>query len=428
MAVVATAAMLVALVLAAAPGAVVAGAAGAEPGDDSYFGRQWGLQQIGAPAAWAAARGGDVVIGVVDTGVDLGHPDLAGKVAATADCVGRPCTDGGGQDANGHGTLVSGIAAAVTGNARGIAGVAPDATLVVAKALTADGDGRIEDIDAAIRWVVDRGADVVNLSLGDPQFLVTSLMGTPLRTGIEYAWSRGAVPVLAAGNYNTGVAELGSQNYGSLNAIVVGATDRTGAVASYSSAIGNAKWGAVAPGGSGASGADNNIISTYLSGDYASSAGTSMAAPHVSGALAVLLSQGLSPTAAVQRLLGTLDRIPCGPGCQGRLNLAAAVGPGRTVPPASPADTTAPPTTRRLATTTSIPAPTSTAPPTSAPAPTVLPDPTELAAGRGASLDRPGRGRRNPIPIAAAVVLLAGTGAALATVAVRLRLRGAGGW
>ena len=86
----------------------------------------------------------------------------------------------------------------------------------------------------------------------------------------------------------------------------------------------------MAPGGSGASGADNNVISTTSGGGYASSAGTSMAVPHVSGAVALLLAQGLSPSAAVSRLLGGLDRVPCGAGCQGRLNVALPrVGPGR---------------------------------------------------------------------------------------------------
>ena len=403
----------------------------AAPGDDPFQPRQWALQQIGAPAAWAAARGSGVTIGVVDTGVDLSHPDLAGKIVGSADCVGRPCTAGGGQDANGHGTLVSGIAAAATGNGRGVAGVAPEANLLVAKVLASNGEGRIEDINAGIRWVVDRGAKVVNLSLGDPQFLVTSLLGTPLRTGIEYAWSRGAVPVLASGNYNTGIAELGSQNYGSLNAIVVGATDRAGAVAPYSSAIGNAKWGAVAPGGSGAGGADNNVISTYLGGEYASTAGTSMAAPHVSGALAVLLSQGLSPTAAVQRLLGTVDRISCGRGCQGRLNLAAATGPAPVTPPVPATEAPAPPTTSARAprsSTTAPPSTTTSAPPpaTSTPTPTLVIDPSELAAGRTRST---GSGAaRNPLPIAAATVLLVGVAGALATTVVRLRFTGAGGW
>ena len=160
---------------------------------------------------------------------------------------------------------------AATGNGRGVAGVAPDTRIVVARVLGPNGEGRAEDVNLGIRWVVDHGARVVNLSLGDPNFVLNSVQGTPLRSAIDYAWSKGAVPVLASGNYGAG--GLGSQNYGNLNAIVVGATDRSGAVAGYSSPVGNAKWGIVAPGGSGVSGPDNNVISTASGGGYASLGG-----------------------------------------------------------------------------------------------------------------------------------------------------------
>ncbi|MEA2685565.1 MAG: hypothetical protein QOE93_760, partial [Actinomycetota bacterium] len=279
--------------------------------NDPFFDRQWALEQIGAPRAWTVSRGAGVTIGIVDSGVEASHPDLAGKIVLTANCVRvAVCVDGGGGvDPDGHGTLIAGVAAAATDNGRGVAGVAPDARLVVARVLETGGIGRAEDINLGIRWAVDHGARVVNISLGDPKALV-SAAGSPLKDGIDYAWSKGAVPVLAAGNYGG----LTSENYGTLNALVVGATDRTGGVAPYSSAIGNAKWGLVAPGGSGVSGADNNVISTTSGGGYASSAGTSMAVPHVSGAVALLLAQGLTPSAAVTRLLGALDRVPCGAG------------------------------------------------------------------------------------------------------------------
>ena len=310
--------------------AVLVGLTGpARASNDTYFDRQWALAQIDAPQAWARSTGSGITIGIIDTGVDAGHPDLAGKVLATADCVGRPCTSGAGQDVHGHGTIVSGIAAASTNNGVGIAGVAPDARLVVAKVLNSDGEGRVGDINNGIRWAVDQGARVINLSLGDPNVSVSNAVGSPLRNGIDYAWSRGAVPVLASGNYG----DIGAGNYADLNAVVVGATTRSGSVASYSGGVGTAKWGLVAPGGNGSGSAANNVFSTFplVAGGsgYASAAGTSMAAPHVAGAVALLLSQGLTPAAAVARLLATLDRsVPCGIGCQGRLDVAAAVGAG----------------------------------------------------------------------------------------------------
>lgn len=310
--------------------AVSAAPAGAT--NDTYFDQQWNLTQVGAPAAWQQSTGQGVVIGVVDTGVDASHPELAGKIDAMADCVGGTCKEGSAPDGQGHGTAVAGIAAAKSDNGVGIAGVAPDAHLVVAKALSDRGAGNTEDINKAIAWVVDHGARVVNLSLGDPDLVLVSRLGSPLRPAIEYAWSRGAIPVLAAGNYE-GLSGTGSANYGDLDAVVVGATTRAGTVAGYSTALGNAKWGVVAPGGNG-DGQGADVLSPMPGGRYAWLAGTSMATPHVSAALALLLAQGLDPTAAVNRLLATLDHTNCGEGCRGRLNVAAAVAP---VAPATPA-------------------------------------------------------------------------------------------
>jgi len=308
----------------------VATTAGAS--NDTDFAKQWSLAKIGAPEAWAHTTGRGVRVGIVDTGVDLNHEDLVGRVVESTSCVGaagdQAKCNGSGQDDQGHGTHVAGIIAANKDNGIGIAGVAPDAQLVVAKALNAAGEGSEEDINAGIKWVVDHGAKVVNLSLGDPNFVFTSLLGTGMRDGIEYAWSHGAVPVVAAGNSDLMGLGLGSSNYGDLDAIVVGATGPDDQVASYSSPIGSAKWGILAPGGAGDGNKDHDIYSTFWekgkTNSYAALAGTSMATPHVVGAVALLLAEGLTPQQAIDRLIKTANTKVACDNCTGRLDVAKA--------------------------------------------------------------------------------------------------------
>ena len=166
-------------------------------------------------------------IGIVDTGIDLTHEDLAGHIVESTSCLDTggnqsKCT-GTAQDDFGHGTHVAGIAAAIKDNGKGVAGVAPDAELVVAKVFkgaTADQD----DVLAGIKWVVDHGAKVVNLSLGGAVFVVAATFGSELADGVKYAWMHGAVPVVASGNDDLYGAGIGSSEYGDMNALVVGAT------------------------------------------------------------------------------------------------------------------------------------------------------------------------------------------------------------
>lgn len=331
------------LVLAAVSLGALVGAAGATPAtNDPYLPEQWALTRIGAPAAWGRSTGAGVRIGVIDTGVDLQHEDLAAKVVASTSCVGAndiadACT-GSAQDDQGHGTHVAGIAAAVTGNAKGIAAVAPDAQLVAVKALSASGSGALNDVNAGIEWAVNHGARVVNLSLEADGSQVTLAAGQSLREGVEYAWAHKAIPVIAAGNSTPSL--FGAAGYGDVDAVVVGATGRNDEVAWYSSPLAKAKWGLVAPGGdarapdgrascAGALAADCIVSTGWFPGrsnQYADDEGTSMAAPQVAGVLALLLAQGLTPEAAIARMLGTTVKVACGDGCHGRVDAAAAVG------------------------------------------------------------------------------------------------------
>ena len=120
---------------------------------------------------------------------------------------------------------------------------------------------------AGIKWVVDHGAKVVNLSLGGAVFVVTATFGTELTAGVEYAWSHGAVPVVASGNDDLFGAGIGSAEYGDMNALVVGATGHDDKVATYSSPTGNAKWAVIAPGGRDGQTKADDIYSTFWKKD-----------------------------------------------------------------------------------------------------------------------------------------------------------------
>jgi subtilisin family serine protease len=198
--------------------------------------------------------------------------------------------------------------------------------------------------------VVAQGAQIVNLSVGVETNGVNTcnILGcgnNPLGPAVEEAWTKGALPIIASGNNNQQLFG-GGPGYSKLDAIVVGATGPDGSVEPYSSAIGNAKWGIVAPGGDAVATNDPRctdpnstscpmVLSTYA-GDtcapvngpscYAYLAGTSMATPHVSGAAAVLFAHGLSRQEVVDTLLATADPLDCGANCSGRLNVSRAVG------------------------------------------------------------------------------------------------------
>ena len=251
-------------------------------------GTPWHLQKVGAPQMWAAGfRGQGIRIGTLDTGIDAGHPELAGKIQAFAefDSEGKR-TGGGPRDSGNHGTHTAGL---LVGNT---VGVAPGAKLLSALVLPPEG-GTFAQVIAGMQWVIDPdnnaatddGADVVSLSIGLPGLYTEFVQ--PTRNLIN----AGIIPVYAAGNFGPDAGTVGSP--GAIpEAISVGATTQEGGVAPFSSR-GPVAWTApynnsfnkpdlVAPG--------DTVTSSVPGGGYAALSGTSQATPLVAGSIAVLLS------------------------------------------------------------------------------------------------------------------------------------------
>lgn len=274
---------------------------------------EWGMDQVKAELAWPSSTGEGVVVAVVDSGVDLTHPDLRANLVPGATFTGckkgqSPCgngdwrgPDGEGQELDTHGTHVSGTIAAVTDNGIGVAGVAPDAQIMPIKSLE-DGSGSFEEIAAGITYAVDHGADVVNLSLGavpGAQALTITGLDTTVTEAIAYANQQGVLVVAAAGNESFPVCDTPSFEDG---ALCVTATTREETPAWYSNgAIKPDMFAVAAPGGAAMAFCEDDVVSTVPVGtgsqacgesDYDYFAGTSMATPHVSAVGALLVAQG----------------------------------------------------------------------------------------------------------------------------------------
>jgi subtilisin family serine protease len=296
--------------------------------NDPFYNQQWGPQQLRAPQAWPTSNGAGTTIGIVDSGVDLDHPEFAGKLAPGATFLecGTAGSCGNGDWESGpaaraaskstHGTHVAGIAAAGTDNGIGVAGVAPAARIQPLKVIDEEG-GSFEDIAAGVRWSVDNGADVINLSLGalpGVQALVITGVITDLEQAIAYARANGVVVVAAAGNDFASIC--GSPGFDA-GALCVASTDKREARSAFSNFAFNPSLDAVsAPGGSLAPVCGEDILATVPLGtgtstacgygtDYDEMAGTSMAAPHVAGAAALLAAQGRTDDAIVDVLKAT---------------------------------------------------------------------------------------------------------------------------
>ncbi|MET8838201.1 S8 family serine peptidase [Micromonospora sp. NPDC004540] len=248
------------------------------------------VPQIGAPAAWAAGRDGNGVrVAVLDTGVDAGHPDLAGRIAEAQDFTGS----GSARDGHGHGTHVASTIAGSGAASDGLRkGVAPGAQLLVGKVLDDGGRGYDSSIIAGMEWAAHSGAKVVSMSLGGPATDGTDPMSQAVN---DLSAETGTLFVIAAGNEGA-PGTVGSPGAAGA-ALTVGAVDRDDNLADFSSRgprIGDngLKPEITAPGvGIVAARASGTTMGTPVDEAYTRASGTSMATPHVAGAAAILAQE-----------------------------------------------------------------------------------------------------------------------------------------
>lgn len=243
----------------------------------------WGVRRIGAPEFWETSQGQGVRVGVLDTGVDLTHPDLEGNLAEGVNLIDPDSPPG---DDNGHGTHVSGTIAALQ-NRLGVVGVAPGATIVPIKAFDAEGESALSDLISGIDWALRNEILILNMSFG------TGRSSLALARAVRIAYNRGLVMIAASGN-DGGEANVDYPAWYP-GVLAVGATDEEDGIAEFSS--GGVGLDLVAPG--------VEIISTYLDGGYADLSGTSMACAHVSGAAALLMARdpGQDPDAIFDQII-----------------------------------------------------------------------------------------------------------------------------
>lgn len=283
--------------------------------NDPLFGQEWGLTRIQAPLAWNVAQGReDIVIAILDSGIAQDHPDLAAKIVANQNFSTSDTAD----DLYGHGTHLAGIAAAVTDNGAGIAGVGYRCSLMNIKVSRDDGKSLSSWVAQGIVWAADAGARVICMSFGSP---------TPSQTveqAVEYAWNRGAVLVASAGN--TGSSTL---NYPAAYepCIAVAATDQNDGKASWS---GFGAWVDVAAPGVNILSTLPNRANFFQQQGYGTASGTSQATAFVAGLAGLVWSTsfGTSNAAVRARIEATCDRV-AGTGSfwrSGRINAARAVG------------------------------------------------------------------------------------------------------
>jgi thermitase len=255
--------------------------------DDPSYNSQWALTKTQAVGGWSLfpgsyGIGGSATIGIVDTGVDLAHPDLASQLdaAGAANCVNETgtCEAGSALDDQGHGTHTTGIAAAATNNGYGVAGTAFSSRVVPVKVLDAGGGGSYAAVTNGILWAAQHGARVISLSLGGYGYSKTLCDAVSIASE-----SYGALVVAAAGNESSSSPVYPAGCPGAVGVAATNASDRAASWSNFGPSV-----FVSAPG--------VRIYSTYPSSSFATLSGTSMATPAVAGLASLLFGQDPSRT------------------------------------------------------------------------------------------------------------------------------------
>ncbi|RME61402.1 MAG: hypothetical protein D6780_01795, partial [Candidatus Dadabacteria bacterium] len=317
--------------------------------NDTYFPKQWGMKKIKAEKAWDIKTSSEVIVAIIDTGVDYNHPDLAKNMWHNPNEIPNNGVDDDGNgiiddvyganffagtgdplDDNSHGSHVAGVIAGVSNNNRGIVGINWSGKIMALKFLNSFGAGSVAGAVSAIDYAIAKGAKVLNCSWGGP------FPSKALQAAITRAEKAGVLIVAAAGNSGNDSDKnpLYPAAFKNSNIISVAATDEDDNLASFSN-YGTQSVDIAAPG--------VNILSTIYRGYYYYFSGTSMATPHVAGAAALVWSKypNESYSQIKKRILNTADKLPTLKGLissEGRLNLYKALTQTpsvETVPPSN---------------------------------------------------------------------------------------------
>jgi serine protease len=289
-----------------------------QPGfpNDPLYKKQWHMRQIGMPEAWKLADGNGITVAVLDTGVAYEDyenfkllEDLKGiEFVDGWDFVGN---DAHANDDHAHGSHVTGTIAQVTNNGIGVAGVARNVKIMPLKVLSGSGSGSVAGIADAIRYAADKGAKVMNMSLGG------AFPSRVLKKAVEYAHAKGVTVICAAGNESRNKVGYPAAYPG---AVAVSATQTDEDITFYSNT--GKDIDIAAPGGNtrdssgGRNNPDGGVLQNTIAtnqpgkGEYAAYMGTSMASPHVAGVAALVVGEGVTHPDKVEKLLKETARKP----------------------------------------------------------------------------------------------------------------------